>query len=73
MNPLHVLRYLRKLSPAIIFGLLLAGCGSNSASPGSSAGGGEAQGKMSPEEVQKEIQKLSPAAPGKGKAKAKTK
>ena len=59
------------LATICLFCLFLnTGCGSKSdtAAP---AGGEAAQGKMSPEDVQKELQKLSPPAPGKGKAKAK--
>lgn len=57
-------------APVACLVIMAGGCGSDSASSGGAAGG-EAQGKMSPEDVQKEIQKLSPAAPGKGKAKTK--
>ncbi len=60
-------------------GLILAistmpatGCGSKSEPAG--AASSEAQGKMSPEDVQKELQKISPpSANGKSKGKAKAK
>ena len=48
---------------------LSSGCGSKTESSGGASA--EAQGKMSPEEVQKELQKISPPAGGKSKAKAK--
>lgn len=47
------------------------GCGSKS-EPAGSAGSSEAQGKMSPEDVQKELQKISPPS-GNGKSKGKAK
>ncbi|MCY2933738.1 MAG: hypothetical protein NT172_06180 [Planctomycetota bacterium] len=47
----------------------ISGCGSKTESSGGASA--EAQGKMSPEEVQKELQKISPPAGGKSKAKAK--
>lgn len=64
IRPLHKLPIIATVGLT----LLITGCGSGDAKP---AGGEAAQGKMTPEEVQKELQKLSPPAPGKGKAKSK--
>ena len=62
---------IRKMAAAGLICLLFnTGCGSKS-EPGAPAAGEAAQGKMSPEDVQKELQKISPPAAGKGKAKAK--
>lgn len=59
-------------------GLILAistmaatGCGSKS-EPAGATGSSEAPGKMSPEDVQKELQKISPPS-GNGKSKGKAK
>lgn len=49
------------------FSLMIAGCGSGSDTPAAS----EASKNMSPEDVQKEIQKLSPPVAAKGKTKKK--
>jgi len=54
------------LAAVAAFGMMISGCGGS----GSGEGGGGGQPKMSPEEGQKEIQKLSPPST-KGKAKAK--
>lgn len=64
IRPLHKLPIIATVGLT----LLITGCGSGGAKP---AGGEAAQGKMTPEEVQKELQKLSPPAPVKGKAKSK--
>ncbi|MEI7923557.1 MAG: hypothetical protein WCJ40_16735 [Planctomycetota bacterium] len=61
-------RCLRLLSMMLVM-TLSSGCGSKTESSGGASA--EAQGKMSPEEVQKELQKISPPAGGKSKAKAK--
>ena len=53
--------------------LTTTGCGSKS-EPAGATGSSEAQGKMSPEDVQKELQKITPpSANGKSKGKAKAK
>jgi len=55
----------------VISTMALTGCGSKS-EPAGAAGSSEAQGKMSPEDVQKELQKISPPS-GNGKSKGKAK
>lgn len=66
-----MIRFMASLILAIST-MALTGCGSKS-EPAGAAGSSEAQGKMSPEDVQKELQKISPPSgnsKSKGKAKA---